>query len=159
MLFHTHEWEKSYFFGVGASLFLFHWRVGILKDELRINLGFLSSPSRRQPSPASTSWLFLWSSLKTLPSFRGENGSWIKHKSQLVFDVPHVCFAMSLSWDLNQSGFVHRLAKAAAGQKLWWTWRRNPVWLTQSLRMWLFSSWPIHASKWLLRGTEEKTLQ
>lgn len=35
--------------------------------------------------------------------FRGQNGIWIKHKSQSVFDAPHVCFARSLSWDWHQS--------------------------------------------------------
>lgn len=36
--------------------------VDILKDELPVNMAFLSSAGRRHPSPASTSWFFLWSS-------------------------------------------------------------------------------------------------
>lgn len=156
VLFHTPEWGKLFLDSEHRSFFqtiLTGWH---LKRWAPLNMTFLWSPGNQQ-SAASPSWLFPWSSHKTLSSFRGQNSSWIKHRSQPVFDVQHVCFARSLSWGWNQSAQTGLCTG-------WQKQQKDPLLLGEkphvvtSLWRWLFSTWLICVSNLTFEGNWRKTL-
>lgn len=105
VLFHTPEWGKHFLDSEHhCSLLLYQtmltgWH---LKSWAAHSRGF--SVKSWKTAQCCQPWLAL--SLiftQNFIQFQRAKQPWIKHKSQPVFDVPHVCFARSLSWDWNQS--------------------------------------------------------